>query len=283
LPEDLGRKHSVSKSADRLALALGIGNFVVVSVLGAFFTWRTQDLESRLSTIGTAAPYIQLVASSDAPAYAKSLALSAIFSEGLLSRDVLLETAYRLEDENLERSIVGPLLFQIAQAEELLELPFGYMRGATSQEAEDGGGVELRLEGWALDDDGWASGRPSDGSAPMLQIEMDGNLSCQYPAAAAPGCQVELAPRPDIQRIFRGYPSLPSRGEAPRSSRQGTDHLLPLRHSPTSHHRSAPTGRARRPGRLPRTGQLGQLPPRGDSPPILAGRSYPSMPSWREL
>lgn len=192
--------------------ALAIGNFVVVSVLGAYVSWQTQSLEDRLSPVQTAAQYIDIVASREAPDYAKSLALSAIFDQGLISRDQLLETAYRIEDDTAERTVVGPLLYQIAGTEELLGLPFGFVDEVTVRRGAAGETPELTVAAWGVDDQGWSIARgPSDHPA-MLQIELDNTLRCILPPQPELPCEVTLADRPGVGKIFARYPGAAQSG-----------------------------------------------------------------------
>lgn len=191
------------RGVDWATWVFGIGNFLIVSLLGAFFTWRTNELESRLSVVQTAGEYIAIVADEGAPDYAKSLALSAIFDEGLLSRDLVLETAYRIEDDSVERTVVGPLLYQIAATDELLALPFGFVGEILATDPDDGEGVELTVDGWGLDDRGWAGG---------LQVQVGNRLRCQGPAWEDGRCEIEYGRRDDVGRIFRRYPDAAASG-----------------------------------------------------------------------
>lgn len=189
---------------------LGIGNFLLVSVLGAYTSWRTQDLESKLSTVQTAAQYIEIVADDAAPDYAKGMALNAIFNQGLVSRDQLLDAAYRIEDDSLERTMVGQIFYEIANIEERLQSPFGYVEDVKARRTEDGG-LELVVRGWGVDNRGWIPAEP-DGRDLYLVVELDDELSCSFPIAEGVDCDVTFGPRPDISAAFSKYPQSGSGG-----------------------------------------------------------------------
>lgn len=193
-----------------VGLILGVGNFLLVTVLGAYTSWRTQDLESRLSTLQTAGEYIRIVADGSAPDYAKGMALNAIFNQGLLSRDQLLDAAYRIEDDSLERTMVGQIFYRLASLEERLESPFGYVEDVVVREGADGR-PELAIRGWGVDDSGWLSG-PMDGRNQYLVVEVNDELVCTYPGADEVGCTVTFGDRPDIFAAFPQYPQSKSGG-----------------------------------------------------------------------
>lgn len=198
---------STNKSPRRIDLswALGIGNFIVVTLVGAYFSWRTHDLESRLSTAQTAGQYIAIIANEEAPDYAKTLALSAIFHQGLISRDLLLETAYRIEDDSLERTIVGPLLYEVAGSESPVASPFGFVDRVQIDSSGGDGGPRLTVRGWGVDDQGWAEERESDRGFPMLHIDLGGVRHCTYPSPENDNCTVRVSRRPDVGALFVGY------------------------------------------------------------------------------
>lgn len=203
------------KRIDWLAWILGIGNFVFVTLVGAYFAWKTNDLEEKLSTIQTAGQYIEIVAAQDAPDYAKTLALSAIFDEGLLSRDLLLEAAYRIEDDAPERTVVGPLLYRIADSNQLLDLPIGFVGNVSVDQRPGSVAPELTIHGWAIDNQGWAPENPLEPSpGTMLQIELEGTLRCEYPLREGLECDVEIFDREDISSIFGHYPNALTSGFA---------------------------------------------------------------------
>lgn len=195
-----------SKSKDLILLMLGIGNFLLVSVLGAYVSWKTQEIESRLSAVRTAGQYIQIVADGSSPDYAKGLALGAILKEGLLSPDHVLEAAYRVEDDSLEKTVVGPLLYQIAASEDRPRLPFGFVAPPLLGRSEDGQVLELTVRGWAIDDQGWSSPRDGSTIGTLLQVELGGSLRCTYPPLEGKSCEVRLHRRSEIAGIFAQYP-----------------------------------------------------------------------------
>lgn len=190
--------------SDWTALLLGAANFLLVTVLGAYTSWRTQDLENRLSTVQTAAQYIEIVADESAPDYAKGMALNAIFDQGIVSKDQLLDAAYRIEDDSLERTMVGQVFYQIANLNERLLAPFGYIEDVKIHRSDDKV-FELVIRGWGVDDDGWLSGT-DDGRNTYLVVELDNEPVCPFPTPEGVDCEVVFASRPDISAAFSQYP-----------------------------------------------------------------------------
>ncbi len=216
VPEEAKTRHL--SRPEWVALILGIGNFFLVTVLGAFTSCRTEDLESRLSTVQTAAQYIQIIANRSAPDYAKGMALNAIFNQGLLSKDQLLDTAYRIEDDSLERTMVGQIFYEIANTEERLLSPFGYIEDVKIRQNYEGN-LELIIRGWGVDDDGWIPAK-ADGPNLYLVVELNDELVCSFPVAKGIDCGVRIFPRPDIFAAFSQYPG---------SELAGFDVRLPLK------------------------------------------------------
>ena len=193
-------------SKDWVLLTLGVGNFLMVSVLGAYVSWKAQEIETRLSAVRTAGQYIQIVANSTSPDYAKGLALGAILKEGLLSADHILEAAYRVEDDSLEKTVVGPLLYQIAASEDRPRLPFGFVAPPRLGRGQEGQDPELTVRGWAIDDQGWSSPRDGSTSGSWLQVELGRSVRCTYPPLAGESCEVKLQRRSEIALMFPHYP-----------------------------------------------------------------------------
>lgn len=185
-------------------LVLGIGNFFLVTVLGAYTSWWAQDLESKLSTVQTAAQYIEIVADESAPDYAKGMALNAIFHQGLISKDRLLDAAYRIEDDSLERTMVGQIFYQMANIEARLLAPFGYIEDVKVHQ-KDEEHLQLVVRGWGIDDGGWIPGE-TDGRNLYLVVELNDELVCSFPIAEEADCDVTFVPRPDISAAFSQYP-----------------------------------------------------------------------------
>ncbi len=195
---------------------LGIANFVVFAIFGAFLSWRTQQLENEVSIVQTASEYLEIIARNDAPGYAKGLALSAIYSESLLAKDLVVETAYRIEDETTSQgSIVGALFHEIAHEPSRLQLPLGFLDQVATRRDPVSGDFTLFLSGWGIDSQlGGLFDRKASDPIPAFQLQLDNDVYCTYPTLDDTDCHFELSRRPDVDKTFSNVPTSTDSGFA---------------------------------------------------------------------